>query len=194
MKMIKTIHTFRKIVLVCIVLTLMFIWGNSLLPGDVSSRQSARMEELLEPVLDYIGSGRPQTVLDRLADMLPGRLQPLGHRIAGWLDRNVLSREPSFLVRKAAHLSEFMLLGFLMALLFARSDGSVRVFLPEAGCLAAAMVDEGIQLFSFERTSQLRDVCIDLTGSTAGLIAAAILLTALRFLYWLRGPESGKSS
>lgn len=194
MRKIRSISTLRKLVLVCTVLTLLFIWGNSLLPGDVSSQESGWVQELLEPVLRFIGSGRIQLWLDRLADRLPGELSGPAHRVVDWLDRNVLSRDPAFLVRKAAHLSEFMLLGFFMALLFAHSDGRGRVFLPENGCLAAALVDEGIQLFSIQRTSQLRDVCIDLAGSTMGLAAALVLLTLLRFIAWLHRPKSGKFS
>ena len=186
------INTFRKIVLVCVILTLLFIWGNSLLPGEVSSRESSWVMELVRPALDFVHSGRIQLRLTYLADRLPQRIQPPAYRVIGWLDRHVLTRDSAFLVRKAAHLSEYMLLGFLMGLLFVRSDGRGRVFLPEGACLAAALVDEGIQLFSVGRAAQLRDVCIDMLGAIAGLTVALILLTALWFISRHRAPKTGK--
>ncbi len=183
------IKTFRKIMLVFVVFTLLFIWGNSMMPGDISTEESDWVMQLVQPVLDFVHSGRIQVWLTRLADHLPERIQSFSYRAIGWLDRHVLTRDSSFLVRKAAHLSEYMLLGFFMGFLFAHSDGRGRVFLPEGACLAAALVDEGIQLFSIQRAAQLRDVCIDMLGAIAGLTAALILLSILRLIVRVRAKK-----
>ena len=170
----------QKILIVFVALTLLFIWVNSMLPADLSSRESGWVQRLLAPVLDYLYSGRPQAALRTLAARLPGRMGTAVERLAQALDAYILSHYPSVLVRKAAHFSEYMLLGFLLGLLFVRRDGRSRFLLPEGACLAAAAVDESIQLFAAGRAAQLRDVCIDLSGATLGLTVALLLLAVLR--------------
>ncbi len=166
--------------LVLVAVMLIFIWGNSLLPADLSSAESGWMVELLEPVLRFIGSGRIQAIMTRAADRLPaGESRALAYRAIRWLDVHVLSRDPAFLVRKAAHFSEFALLGALMCMLLARPDGRGRFWWPEIICLCVAAIDETIQLMSDGRAAQLRDVVLDLSGATAGVLCACILLAVL---------------
>ena len=183
----------QKILIVSVILTLAFIWINSMLPGDLSGRESGWVQRLVEPVLDFVRSGQVRTALIRLAMELPDRLSQALIRFANIIEENVLSRDASFLVRKAAHFSEYALLGYLMGLLCVRKNGRSRFFLPEAGCLAAALIDEGIQLFSEGRAAQLRDVCIDLSGATLGLIVALILLAVLRLFFHYYPPKTRQS-
>ena len=183
----------QRILRVCVALTLLFIWTNSLMPGDVSELESGWAEKLLWPVLDKIYDGSFQAVLERFAMCLPGRMGLAVFRAAQYMGERLPYIWPSVLVRKAAHFSEYALLGFFMGLQWVRKDGRSRFFLPEGLCLGAALVDEGIQLFVSGRAGQLRDVCIDLAGSTLGVLVALTLLAAIRFWY-VRAPETGKIS
>ena len=183
----------HKILIVLVAFTLLFIWVNSMLPADMSGQASGWVQRLVQPVLDFIGSGRIQVALQRAADLFPERIRQALYRGIDFLDRVILSRDPSFLVRKAAHLSEYMLLGFLLCLLFVRRDGRSRFFLPELACLTAAVVDECIQLFSEGRAAQVRDVCIDLSGGTFGVLAALIVLAVLLHFHH-SSADIGKNS
>lgn len=76
------------------------------------------------------------------------------------------------LIRKLAHFSEFAVLGLLCAALSQLKTGRIRLGLPGAG-LAAACVDETIQLYVPGRASSLLDVWIDTAGFVFGM---AVLL------------------
>lgn len=73
-------------------------------------------------------------------------------------------------VRKAAHFTEFAILGVLAGLLF--STRSARGWLLPAAMtgLIAALCDETIQLFVEGRTGKLQDVWLDAAGVSAGLL------------------------
>lgn len=92
----------------------------------------------------------------------------------GWMD--------GFIIRKLAHFCEFALLGCLLGLSF-RSRGAKQStfwYAPAALSLAAACVDETIQIVSPGRYSSLVDVWIDFAGSLSGLVFLSALL-ALKF-------------
>lgn len=170
----------RTILILLVVLTLLFIWGNSILPADLSSVESRWVQHLLTPFLEFMKSGRIQAFLTRIAGQLPERISSLAYRGIELLDRHILSQDASFLVRKAAHFTEYMLLGLFSGLLLASSDGRSRFLISEAVCIAVAVIDESIQLFSNGRSSQFRDVIIDASGSMLGLIFVLIILAIMR--------------
>lgn len=102
-------------------------------------------------------------------------LQPL-FSLLGIVDASLCT----FLIRKAAHVSEYAVLGLLAALLgrsmaVGGGGGSrLRGCAPALFALVPA-VDEGIQLFVPGRTGQPRDVIIDLCGMLLGAgIATAV--------------------
>ena len=139
--------------LALVVLTLLFIWGNSLLPAAVSSRESGFVLRLTQPVI---------TVLQRF---LEGR----GH-----------SYSQELILRKLAHFSEYAVLGALMLALFTKPGLRTRP-LPSLGlCLAAALLDEGIQLFSVGRGASLHDVALDFIGACVGTALAALIVWLVR--------------
>ncbi|MCD7750010.1 MAG: VanZ family protein [Oscillospiraceae bacterium] len=173
--------TAKRIVIVLMGLMILFIWGNSMLPADISSEESGWVQSLLEPVLSVLQSGRIQASLTRIADgITEPRLQALFHKGITWLDEHILSQSASYLVRKAAHFTEYMILGVLMCLLLSKPNGKPRFWWPEVMCFAVASIDETIQLFSEGRGAAFRDVMIDLSGATFGVILAAIVLLILR--------------
>ena len=182
------VNRFRKVILVCSIVTLAFIWGNSLLPADASGAESGMVMKLLEPVLHYIYGGGLIARLEWLAAKLPGRIGSFLLRATRLLAALLARVPPTTLVRKAAHFSEYLLFGFLLGLLFVRPNGHGRIFFPWAVCLTAATVDETIQLFVNGRAGRVLDVLIDMSGATAGLIAALLFLLVLRGLYREAGP------
>ena len=72
------------------------------------------------------------------------------------------------ILRKAAHFSEFALLGLLVGRMGGLCAGNPRWSLAGFG-LAAGCIDETIQLFTPGRASSLVDVWIDTAGFAAGL-------------------------
>ncbi len=76
----------------------------------------------------------------------------------------------SHLVRKAAHFTEYALLGVSAAALFlSRRRGVQSAVNAMSLCLAVAVLDESIQLLS-QRGSQVQDVLLDFSGAAAGLL------------------------
>ena len=74
------------------------------------------------------------------------------------------------LIRKAAHFTEFACLGALTAWRCRLSEENHPVLLPALLGLAAAVVDESIQLFTPDRGSSLTDVWIDTSGVVTGIL------------------------
>ena len=84
------------------------------------------------------------------------------------------------LIRKAAHMAEFALLGFLWSNGLRsgerqQNDTWMRVGCVLFLCLITALTDETIQLFVVGRSGELRDVWIDLAGGTIGCGAASFV-------------------
>ncbi len=87
-----------------------------------------------------------------------------------------------FIVRKLAHFVNFFILGFLVLLLAALTDGksTKMIILPALICgLIGALIDEGHQLFVAGRSGELRDVCVDFLG----VLFSCILFTIMRMVW-----------
>ena len=168
----------QRLLIVFVAVILLFIWVNSMFPAELSSKESGWVQRLLRPALDFIYSGRLHASLDALAARLP---EPLGGSIAKIKEalEGLLIQGPTYLVRKVAHFSEYALLGLFVELLCMSFADRLLFFIPEGLCLAAALIDEGIQLFSDSRSAQLRDVCIDLSGATLGVLIAMLVLAVV---------------
>jgi VanZ family protein len=77
-----------------------------------------------------------------------------------------------FLIRKAAHFSEYLVLFSLLA----RGPMRARPYAALAACAMFAMLDEGHQSFVPSRTASMFDVGIDFSGALfAGCVRAAFL-------------------
>lgn len=87
-------------------------------------------------------------------------------------------------VRKLAHFAEFTLEGFLLMLcLRVYTNRFVRhISWPLLGGMTTALLDETIQRFIPNRTSQVTDVWIDMAGVVFGAMIALILLLIVRGL------------
>ena len=80
------------------------------------------------------------------------------------------------LLRKAAHFSEFALLGLLYCGRHRLVKGEAPVHLMGFG-LAVACIDETIQIFTPGRATSLIDVWIDASGFALGLLLIVIFYT-----------------
>ncbi len=78
-------------------------------------------------------------------------------------------------IRKMAHAAEFCCLGILLALFFQERLKQRLPLIAFCG-LAAAAIDETIQVFSDGRGSQLRDVWIDFAGFCAGVFVVCLFV------------------
>ena len=132
------------------------VWCFSAQNGDLSSRLS-------------------QGALEWVRTVLPGVYRLLEQ--AG---------NPEYLLRKLAHFSEYLALGLLLYTLLRRRLSPGRAALL-AVVLAAgfAATDEWHQLSVPGRDGNLRDVCIDTAGATAGAVLG-------RLVTWLRRPPAGR--
>ena len=77
-----------------------------------------------------------------------------------------------FVLRKLAHFSEFTLLGFLLSGLTRPETPTPWRTRPFFLGLAAACIDETIQIYSPGRGSSLLDVWIDFSGITLGVLVS----------------------
>ena len=137
MKRTKRRMTVCTVLLIC---NLVFIWGNSLLPAEVSGQISGTLKALLDGVFT------------------PGEAVPSGG---------------DGLLRKCAHFAEFGALGLLLGWLFGML-GKKRLPAFALG-VAAACIDETIQIFAEARGSSLIDVWIDTSGVCFGLLVHEVL-------------------
>ncbi len=85
-------------------------------------------------------------------------------------------------IRKAAHMTEYAILGMLFFAFLSSlgQKGRRRFLLSFALAVCYAATDEIHQLFVSGRSGQFSDVCIDALGVAAGLLILGILLKIVR--------------
>ena len=136
-----------KVCVILLIANLAFIWGNSLLPGEISGAFSDWVKDLIAPLLGWEGGGSGG----------------------------------GGLLRKVAHFTEFACLGVCLRWFWGMLNAKrLKPFLFALGCaVAAACIDETIQIFVPLRGPGIRDVCIDTAGALTGI-------TLLTFFHWLK--------
>ncbi len=91
--------------------------------------------------------------------------------------RNEIIRDmTSFLVLKAAHMSEYAVLAILFGLTIREYKKEPWLLPALAATAAYAATDEFHQLFVPGRSGQLKDVLIDTAGGALGLVLLALIL------------------
>ena len=126
---------------------------------------------ILIMVLIFIHSAMPADLSSRESGLISGFLADL---------LNLNPETASFLVRKCAHFTEYILLGislfFTMNEYLAATDTlSWSVFFSAWGIgTFYAVTDEIHQLFSPGRSCELRDICIDCAGVLTGILLICI--------------------
>ena len=121
--------------------------------------------------------------------------------ITEWLNRHLFLLDinyqfDEYTVRKLAHLSEFMLLGFFLTLTLRVYTRRIipHISWPLFAGLFTAVCDETIQMFSDARGPSLRDVWIDFSGFLIGLCAAFCIMLFFRRLKNRRKARKQKHS
>ncbi len=147
---------------IALVITLAFIWGNSMLDGPSSHSISDKIVDLFDkpdqevstPVTDGSSAAKPDNKVDQDVNTT---------------DEDYVDPVVKF-VRKGAHGLEFLILGVICAMLFFYDSFGLQELknLALMG-LAVPLVDETIQIFS-ERTHSISDIWVDLGGFAAGLV------------------------
>ena len=144
----------KKAAIVFAVLTVLliaFIWGQSMLPRDVSSGESGWLMGLLKPLLD------PKGRIDE--DVFDHYLRKTAH------------------FTEFAALG-FCMSGFLMNLQWKKRG--LRIPAAALSCVLVAAVDETIQRFSVDRGPHLRDVLLDSCGAIFGIIVFLLIWSIVR--------------
>ena len=145
--MSKKIIFIRVLLFVLILLTIWFIWSNSLESASESSAASNSVIEKVKPVIDPHDK----------------------------IDDDVFVK----IVRKAAHFSEFALLGcevYLIVISFEKPDKRLHKILSTiAVSFPVAVIDELLQLTSEGRSCEFSDMMIDLSGIIAGVLLLSLL-------------------
>lgn len=137
----------QRILLCLIILTFIFIWGNSLLHPGASNRLSNMLLRWIRVgVVSVTGTT---------------------HRL--WLTAPKL--------RKIMHGTEFMILGILLTITARTFQPRRWYHIPIVTLIgiAAAFTDELIQRFT-QRTSQMKDVLIDTGGFLTGLLLVYLII------------------
>ena len=80
-----------------------------------------------------------------------------------------------FLVRKAAHFTEYFILGVLLSLTVREAKWKSVLLVPWIMGTCVACCDETIQLFSDGRAGQITDVMLDSSGVVTGCAMLALL-------------------
>lgn len=137
---------------VLILLTLAFIFNNSLASKEESGEQSDKVVELVRPIIDPDGN------------MTDDEISTVVRKTAHFVEFGALGGELALLAFTLA--SGFRLSGCLHSLL---------------ASLLAANIDELIQIHS-DRGSSVADVFIDLGGAVIGIAAGYLLAYAVRAL------------
>ena len=144
----KPVHWFRKVLAFSLLFfCLWFIWSNSMLPPEESSRRSKMVAESLARFLRIF--------------------VPDNSTVTRYLLQNV---------RKVAHAVEFFTLGSVCAvILLLLKQVNIHMALHAVLLLlAVAVSDETLQLFS-RRGAQVSDILLDFAGGMSGLCAAFLL-------------------
>lgn len=94
---------------------------------------------------------------------------------------DLASEKGGYLLRKAAHFSEFAALGFSLAWLWGMVSKKKlwALLLPTVSGASCAAIDETIQLFTPDRGPSIKDVGID----TAGVITGIGVLVLLHWIH-----------
>ena len=133
----------NTLLIILIILCVAFIWGNSFLTKDQSHQISLAVRNFFAKIFSFDTA----------------------------LDAEFTSEE--HILRKLAHITEFLVLGLLFMLLNNKNTGINIIIIMFSGFLISTL-DETIQLFS-HRGSLVSDIWIDSFGFLIGIILGYII-------------------
>ena len=143
----------RCLLIALTILTIAFIFSNSLEDSSTSASTSETVGTVIEDTVNNVVSG--------------GTI----HRgDEGFIEI------PLKIIRDLAHVSEFVCLGFLLLLTHRAYGGRLsRVYLPTLVGVSVALTDEIIQIFVPGRAFELTDWMLDDLGVLIGMLIAVVL-------------------
>ncbi len=154
-------HNYSAVVFgILSLLLLCFMWGQSMMPRDVSASESRALMEFIKPIFD------PSDQLE----------EEVFHHF----------------LRKTGHFCEYTAFAFCMSGFFRNLKGKRKLHFSVCAFLssvAAAAVDETIQIFSLDRGPQFSDVLLDSCGALCGLLIFLLLAHV-----WLSICKTAKNS
>ena len=115
-------------------------------------------------------------------------LQPAGlsnqesGTILGFLEQLLPFELSNHIVRKAAHVIEYAVLGLLGRFTFEGRRGWERPAFALAACLMVALCDETIQLFVEGRAGMVADIWLDMAGAFGGVLVGTVMQMLFRCL------------
>ena len=83
----------------------------------------------------------------------------------------------SFIVRKAAHFTIYLVLGLLVSLVLIGKNLNIKqiIIYGVLICMAYSITDEIHQIFVSGRSGEIRDIIVDTCGSTVGILLNIII-------------------
>lgn len=116
----------------------------------------------------------------KIAEESDAMSNPIVDTVAKWLSDigvSVNIDTLTFLIRKSAHFTEYMILGILIAFVFVGMSKRLSFYWSHILflCLASGVIDEMIQFFVPGRSSEVRDILIDFAGGLLGYIIVSII-------------------
>lgn len=123
---------------------------------------------------DGASSGRLSESLSEKLSIFQNKVLNLGWTKRKIMEISILIEEP---LRKMAHATEYMILGFLLSCHLVTYRIEKRLVVGSMAWVIAvvyAVSDEIHQLFSAGRSAQLSDVCIDSLGALVGVVFALL--------------------
>ncbi len=165
----KNIINTRKFIIFVIltILWTMLIFSFSLQPGEVSSEVSSG-----------VGAWLIEVLFPELQQEMPVSQREFLH----------------FLLRKAAHFTEFSILGLFVVQLLLQTGLRFQGLIGLMGCAVIAAVDETIQLFVIGRSGRIADVLLDSIGAAAGICLIILIKNFLHTIKTKEGIEYGNKS
>lgn len=123
-------------------------------------------------ILIFTQSLLPGSVSSNQSGFIVDTLYPLVSSVG----INISVNSFSFIIRKAAHFTEFFLLGLVWYVIYSKYFNKIKLILIViTHGLLTAILDESIQLFVSGRSGEIRDVLIDFSG--------IILAVSLMYIY-----------
>lgn len=93
---------------------------------------------------------------------------------------DILIDKCQFIVRKTAHFTVYAILGILLFIAVRISNFKFPNLIAPIICLVYAASDEIHQYFVPGRSCELRDICIDFTGSLTGIIIITVIFIIIK--------------
>ena len=142
-------------IIICIVLTVTFIFSNSF---DNKTQSNAKSEKIVKVIKPSV---------DKISKKLTGK--------------DTKTEDVNKYTRKFAHFTEFAVLGAELLILMLLIEKAITklIFMPLFTGLLTAVTDEFIQSFN-QRSDMVSDVIIDLSGCIFGIITALLVFIIIK--------------